>query len=723
MAPFFHIRTPMGSSHTKAERAHEARWRALRPKGHLNHAQRDFMVRQRTELESHVAQLYKLASHTLPESDIKKACRLAVLWGMTLKEMRKAYDTFGRMSSTMPRFCTVHEICIYFNVRRTALMELCLNHLYKSERLTFCELLETLAAFCTCDHMELLEALTLSCALRGESTIESVLTAIHGSPFEGNIEALLVLLGNLETLSTDCATYDRQLELSICSTDKLVELNRLFPTLLYPTFKLQAGLREKFLGNKFWNRLRQRMSELELRGMFSLEEYRRAAGRWEPQQVHMLSGAGRRARRQKSKRISSKSSVADILKNGAVERIRNYRLFQTCSVVDMLADDSCGVAWELTCSALTKTLAIEITLNDEETQAEANAILRARKCGRRTQLPGDPQIWVELTEGIYRPNVWRTMANTAGYAVSLRIKNGVQAYDARRQKQEAASSKILQEIARRGAGPGVQRRRSSVLGLRQNQSGNDREGEHILTDAQRQALVRQEQKKIDEGLERKQREEWDIYWRSFVDGRTERVFYFNYLTGERTWVKPRGFGRHLGKRRAKRRKSIAELEAEEEARLADIKFLADRADDVGSSGSRQPPTAKSSLSSIPHRSVGSTPSERRRQGRLQSTNKAQMLAAQKWGADSPVRKGRDTFGSERDRRANPRAAGEAEESVPLYEGNRITVVTGASAYRVVTEKAVITKVDQGKDGNSTFSVLYNDGFREDDVERVRVIAY
>ena len=37
--------------------------------------------------------------------------------------------------------------------------------------------------------------------------------------------------------------------------------------------------------------------------------------------------------------------------------------------------------------------------------------------------------------------------------------------------------------------------------------------------------------KNNQELERKQREEWDIYWRSFVDGRTERVFYFNYLTG------------------------------------------------------------------------------------------------------------------------------------------------------------------------------------------------
>ena len=50
-------------------------------------------------------------------------------------------------------------------------------------------------------------------------------------------------------------------------------------------------------------------------------------------------------------------------------------------------------------------------------------------------------------------------------------------------------------------------------------------------------------------------------------------------------------------------------------------------------------------------------------------------------------------------------------------------MTGASAYRVVTETAVITRVGHDKDGNATFSVLYNDGFREDSVERVRLIAY
>ena len=41
------------------------------------------------------------------------------------------------------------------------------------------------------------------------------------------------------------------------------------------------------------------------------------------------------------------------------------------------------------------------------------------------QVPGDPTIWVELTEGIYRPEVWQRMSDNAGYAVCQRIKQGV----------------------------------------------------------------------------------------------------------------------------------------------------------------------------------------------------------------------------------------------------------------------------------------------------------
>ena len=660
----------MGSSQTKAEKDHEKQWKEIYGSfthGNLNKAQRDYLVSQRNLLESHLEQLLKLAGHTLPESDIKKACELAVLWGMSLKELRRAYETFNRMSSTIPRYCTVHEMCVYFNVRRTALMEMCLGHFYKSERLTFPQLLETLAAFCTCDHMELLEELTLSCALRGQSTLESVLTAIHGSPFEGDIEALLVVLGKLETLSTDFGTFDRQLNMPICSTEKLVDLNHFFPSLLYPTFKLQAGLREKFLGKAFWNRMRERMTQLGLWGMFSLDEYRIASRRWEPKQVYLLSGKGRGAQKEEKKRITAKSSVSDILNNGALERIRNYRIFKTCSIVDMNEDDSRSIAWELSCSALAKSLAVEIVLNDEEARAKDIA-QRSQEFYGRLPSPEDPQVWIELKEGLYRPKLWRVMADKAGYGIAKRIEKGFEAFNRRQKDREKETSRLLKVIANQG------------------------QKEKPLSDAEYRALRKKEQEEIDRKLERKQREEWDIYWRSFIDPRSRCTFYFNYLTGERSWEKPRGFGRQF--------KSTPKTFCFSEEPSKDI--------------------IQGSAKTV-HSIV--TPSQRRRSARLQSSLKADLLAKKQWGADSPKRKGIDTSGSKYDKEVDEKAAGQAQESVPLYEGNKITVVTGASAYRVVTEKAIITKVGRDKLGKFNYSLLYSDGFREDNVERLRLIAY
>ena len=105
----------------------------------------------------------------------------------------------------------MHEISLYFSVRRTVLLELCVQHLFGKERMTFPQLLQTCAAFLTCDHYELIRVLVEYCSARGESTLESILTAVHGAPFEGDIEALVIVLSKLETVNTDVGVFDRVL--------------------------------------------------------------------------------------------------------------------------------------------------------------------------------------------------------------------------------------------------------------------------------------------------------------------------------------------------------------------------------------------------------------------------------------------------------------------------------------------------------------------------------
>ena len=79
-------------------------------------------------METLTSTLYNLAAHVLSDNDLKQTARIAMLAGMTPRELERSYILFSRMSSTHERFCTVHEISLYFNVRRTVLLETCLTH-------------------------------------------------------------------------------------------------------------------------------------------------------------------------------------------------------------------------------------------------------------------------------------------------------------------------------------------------------------------------------------------------------------------------------------------------------------------------------------------------------------------------------------------------------------------------------------------------------------------
>ncbi len=698
----------MGSSLTKSEQAMAARHAALG--AGLNKPQRALRRRQRARLEAHTAQLLELARHTLSEQDIKRAAAFGVAMEMTLDEMRRALAVFSRMASTTERFCTVHEISLYFNVRRTVLLELCVQHLFGKERMTFPQLLKTCAAFLTCDHYELIRVLVEYCSARGESTLESVLTAVHGAPFEGDVEALIVVLSTLETVRLDVGVFDRALQAPAASVEKLVELNAVFPSLLFPTFKLQAGLREKFLGKRFWNRLRNRNAQLGLRGMFSLREFEEAVVRWERRALERLSGAAARRRRwawvKRLRRWAAGGGGGREDIHARIERIRNYRPFQSASVVDMNADNSADLAWQLSCVAVSQTLAVEVVLDQEAAHADELAEekrLFPHRYGGRTQVPGDPTIWVELTEGIYRPEVWRRMSDNAGYAICQRVKQGVAQFAASAEARGVELSKMLQELAGDAAGD---------------------ELDGVLSDAERRQLAIQEQKELNMKLEKEQRDTWDLYWRSFVDPRTQRPFFFNFLTGERQWERPRGMGRHLRNRRRRKPRKREQTAATTTTTTTTKKKKRRRRrrteeEEPRSEGQKDGRVEEDELGKGKASPIGRGG---RQLPRSQSMMSAQRLIGEKWGADADERKGTDTLGSARPLPIPVTAAGEASENVPLYVGNRITVVVGASAYRVVTEKATLTQVNK-KAAPPTYSVMYNDGFVEEEVPRVRVVAY
>tara|TARA_B100000780_G_C21039861_1_gene417226 strand:+ start:127 stop:1098 length:972 start_codon:yes stop_codon:yes gene_type:complete len=265
----------MGNSRSKDEELLYQRHVALQKS--LNKWQIKYLKNIRQETEAHAEQLHSLASHVLSDNDIKESSRIAVLSGMSLREMKRAYTLFSRMSSTTERFCTVHEISLYFNLRRTVLLETCLTHVYPGkERLSLPQYILTMMAFCTCDHWELIRVVTDYCAARNESSLESLMIAIHGAPFEGKIESLLTVLQNLKTVHVDVTRFDRQANRAVADVEKLVKLNEIYPSLLYPSFKLQAGLKEKFLGNSFWNRTRQKLGAIGLHGMFSRKDWETA---------------------------------------------------------------------------------------------------------------------------------------------------------------------------------------------------------------------------------------------------------------------------------------------------------------------------------------------------------------------------------------------------------------------------------------------------------------
>ena len=66
------------------------------------------------------------------------------------------------------------------------------------------------------------------------------------------------------------------------------------------------------------------------------------------------------------------------------------------------------------------------------------------------------------------------------------------------------------------------------------------------------------------------------------------------------------------------------------------------------------------------------------------------------------------------------AAGMGKESIKLYVGSKVTIVTYSNKWVIATERGRIQSINEDDD---TFEILFENGMSEDDVDRVRIIAY
>ena len=233
------------------------------------------------------------------------------------------------------------------------------------------------------------------------------------------------------------------------------------------------------------------------------------------------------------------------------------------------------------------------------------------------------------------------MSDQGGYSIAMRIKQGCTACEERAKLKETSIRTLLHDLASSG-----QEEFNHKLGKGKGQ-GQRGQAASLRFDEQRmRARNLAERRAEDFKLETLQRNHWNLFWRSFIDPRTKRSFYFNFLTGERQWKKPRGMGRGRGDERGSNLKeerqksmrsdgSVGNNRPEEDGTNGDgTKGDAegDESDNevdpnvvVGAAAAASPPSLKEQ---------GLTPKERKRLSRAQSMNSAKYLINQTWGGVS-----------------------------------------------------------------------------------------
>jgi hypothetical protein len=293
----------------------------------------------------------------------------------------------------MPDRVTIREIVLYFNVRRTVFIDMLFHSFletetdqaekkymtlkserknetdddedsgdssdersrsttssqmwerkYKTLNLTFPNFIRTFCCFASCDHDELLEQLCLVVALRGGKTLYDVAKSVYGEPLPEDPDILLQVLDKLKDVETDdVMMYSQAQKQKIVSKKRLLLINKDFPTLLYPMFKVFTLLQEKFLGIEFWKRMRTRTTELGLRRFFTAKELRKALKK--DRHNRLLTRAKIELATDREYRLLKKRDPTAALAykvSNANDTIRPNKIY---SVVDMNQNNSQEMAW------------------------------------------------------------------------------------------------------------------------------------------------------------------------------------------------------------------------------------------------------------------------------------------------------------------------------------------------------------------------------------------
>jgi hypothetical protein len=632
--------------------------------------------KEHTQLVANIAELSAIDGGALSRSDKLQASQLAVDLGFTTHELRRSWIIFERLASTMPDRVTVREMVLYFHVRRTILVDL-LFHCFADEQadqkekkalavkqntddeeseddassadlstttasttgtqlhkppprlnLSFPNFIKTFCCFATCDHSELVDRMCIVIAgVRGGRTLLDVAEAIHGSPLPEDPSILLNVLGRLHSVETDdVCSYSQELKMPVVDKKKLLAINRDFPTLLYPMFKVTSLLKEKFLGLGFWARMREKTTSLGLRGFWGPTELRK--GILKDRRKRLLVRCQIEIRADKARAQALGRNPITALAQQVSEKGTNARTAKDCSVVDMSMSNSSELAWRISAHNMCKIVAIEGAL-EEFYEREEESFALGKKANLR--LPGDDLMWLEMCDGIYRPEVWQFIAEL-GFQVSSRVRTTVTA----------------------GAAPKVDKHGTMVLSAKELEGAKEESTSELVKRLQAAEVS------------------WDQYWRIHKDARTKRKFYYNLRTGERTWKKPLAFKR-LREAERKRKGKKKERPRQTEAHGWDAQ-----------GGAWKPRTI-----------AAQTDRKRRKRAMRRRQKKQEAEAEEEDVVDARLANGPESISAGVVVDNTVTGAGGDDENIQLYRGNQVMVIMNADRYRVQMVPALIEYADDG----------------------------
>ena len=340
------------------------------------------------------------------------------------------------------------------------------------------------------------------------------------------------------------------------------------------------------------------------------------------------------------------------------------------SVVDMTQSNSQEMAWLLSCHNMCKSIQIEFMMDDfynnekeildsQNEEIDEEDRRRIEKEKRSNRLPGDDIMWLSLCEGIYDSSVFSYIANM-GFQVSSRVRSTIQ---------------------KGGDIPKVDKKGQIIL----FDHKIDKEADN-RDDVTKELALAAELRRVEYT--------WDPFWRTHFCRRTNRKFYYNLATGERSWKKP------LAYQRLRRAKEVK-----------DYKYERPRHTEAhgwdNNVGSWKALTTKAK-----------TDRKRRKRGHKRNAALAKEAREKKLEDIFDRLHHKDDIKAQKRAGAPEDAAGAENENIQVYRGNQVMVVQDADRLRVRISPALI----EYDNDDGTYEVIYANGKRESGVARIRIIV-